>query len=245
MRVNIFFFFLVINCFSQTIYNNQINVSYKVIPNAIEIQNIEKDLKSKSNNETNINIINQMTAAYVDVERLVKFKLLYNQNQSVFYREDLMLTDDIKGTKKIFLDNFHSYFFYVDIANEESYRVTSFRGINYLVLQNKIEWEITTEEKIINDFVCLKANGFNKIQNKNFSVWFSPQIPFNIGPDMCYDLPGLVLEYNLITYSIVCDKVEFNLTEENLKKIIKPKGEVISQENFDELIRKARNSFKN
>lgn len=245
MKIFLFFFFVNISCFSQTNSNDQISVSYKVIPNTIEIKNIEKDLKSKNNNETNLKIVNQMTEAYVDVERLVTFKLLLNKEESIFYREELMLPEDIKGTKKIFIDNFHDYFFYTNQNNQECYRVTSLRGVNYLVSQEKIEWEITDEEKVINGFMCLKAYGFNKMQNKSFSVWFSPQIPFNIGPDMCYDLPGLVLEYNLTTYSIVCDKIDFYLTEENIKKIKKPKGELISQEDFNEIIKKARNSFKN
>ncbi len=56
----------------------------------------------------------------------------------------------------------------------------------------KINWEITQEQKKIGTFDCQKAT--TRFRGRNYTAWFSPQIPVSDGPWKFHGLPGLILE---------------------------------------------------
>jgi len=93
--------------------------------------------------------------------------------------------------------------------------------------------------------LCYKAVYIDKNTDINYTAWFTPDINYSVGPEFCYGLPGLVLEYNTGSFSIVCESIDFQLTKNETDKLVTPEGEVISQADFEEMIRKARESFKN
>lgn len=55
-----------------------------------------------------------------------------------------------------------------------------------------VDWVIYPEEKIIGGYKSKKAEGF--FRGRNYTVWFTPEIPISNGPWKLGGLPGLILE---------------------------------------------------
>lgn len=58
----------------------------------------------------------------------------------------------------------------------------------------RIEWQIQDESKNILGYACQKAVG--KLYNREWTVWFTMDIPVSEGPWLLAGLPGLILEAN-------------------------------------------------
>ncbi|MEM7372546.1 MAG: GLPGLI family protein [Bacteroidota bacterium] len=55
-----------------------------------------------------------------------------------------------------------------------------------------IPWTIQQEEKIIAELLCKKATAH--FRGRDYTAWFTPELPFNFGPWKLCGLPGLILE---------------------------------------------------
>ncbi len=53
-------------------------------------------------------------------------------------------------------------------------------------------WQVTTEQKRIEGFACVKAMG--KYSGRTYTAWFATDIPVKAGPWKLQGLPGLILE---------------------------------------------------
>jgi GLPGLI family protein len=75
------------------------------------------------------------------------------------------------------------------------------------------------------------------------TAWYTPEIPVNQGPENYWGLPGLILEINDGTTTILCSKIVLNAKD---KAEIKPskKGKVISQKEYDETVIKKMEEFR-
>lgn len=79
-----------------------------------------------------------------------------------------------------------------------------------------INWKLFSEKKIINGYHCQKANG--DYHGRNFTVWFTNDLPFNAGPWKLTGLPGLIVKAEDSTKRIKFDLISFKKTVNNLKK---------------------------
>ena len=75
------------------------------------------------------------------------------------------------------------------------------------------------------------------------TAWYTPEIPVNQGPENYWGLPGLILEINDGTTTILCSKIVLNAKD---KVDIKPskKGKVVSQKDYDETVVKKMEEFR-
>lgn len=122
------------------------------------------------------------------------------------------------------------------------------------------EWKLENETKNIGEYTCFKAT-FTKIvkvpKQEDFSfsemekeediemidkeftttAWYTPQIPISNGPDMYQGLPGLILEINDGTTTLICSNIVLNPSK---KLSINPpaKGKKVSKEAYNEITSK-------
>lgn len=75
------------------------------------------------------------------------------------------------------------------------------------------------------------------------TAWYTPEIPVNQGPENYWGLPGLILEINDGSTTILCSKVVLNAKD---KVDIKPskKGKVVTQKDYDETVVKKMEEFR-
>lgn len=87
------------------------------------------------------------------------------------------------------------------------------------------------------------ADSFEMPKEITVTAWYTPEIPVNQGPENYWGLPGLILEINDGTTTILCSKIVLNAKE---KAEIKPskKGKVISQKDYDETVIKKMEEFR-
>ena len=74
-----------------------------------------------------------------------------------------------------------------------------------------ISWELLNETKNINSFNCQKARG--NFRGRTYTVWFTNDIPVNLGPWKLNGLPGLILEAtdSLNQFQYFAEKVELQM----------------------------------
>lgn len=118
--------------------------------------------------------------------------------------------------------------------------------INYL---QKKDWLLTEEIKLIDNYLCYKATSQLIIINSKgtfkypITAWYCPSIPFNYGPNGYNGLPGVILELQERNVSYGAVKIELN--ETNIK-ISKPnRGKNISEEEYNKIIAKQKETIKN
>ena len=57
---------------------------------------------------------------------------------------------------------------------------------------NLFQWTIDSEKKIINDYPCQKAT--TRFSGRDYTAWFTGEIPISDGPYKFNGLPGLIIE---------------------------------------------------
>ncbi|MFC0343638.1 GLPGLI family protein [Epilithonimonas hispanica] len=74
------------------------------------------------------------------------------------------------------------------------YLVKTLDGDSYKINETKPSWKISNETKSWKDYKLQKATA--KILGRNWTVWYSNEIPVSDGPYLFKDLPGLVFLAN-------------------------------------------------
>ena len=85
-----------------------------------------------------------------------------------------------------------------------------------------------------------KTNFFSQMElpkEKSITAWYTPEIPVNQGPADYWGLPGLILEVNDGTTTIICSKVIIN-PKEKLDIKLPKKGKAITQKEFNDITTK-------
>ena len=84
-----------------------------------------------------------------------------------------------------------------------------------------------------------KTNFMDQIEKpkeKTVVAWYAPEIPVNQGPENYWGLPGLILEVNDGSTTILCSKIVLNSKDK--VEIKEPnKGKEVSQKEFDETLK--------
>ena len=129
------------------------------------------------------------------------------------------------------------------------------------------EWELGSETKQIGNYTCYKAtllkdanpldfsnfrrprnDGKDKKEDKTatkkeevkqtlVTAWYTPQIPVSNGPNEYWGLPGLILEINEGTTTILCTEIVLNPSEK--ASIDSPsKGKKVTRKKYNETVTK-------
>lgn len=146
--------------------------------------------------------------------------LLFNQKELYYimpYHKRYALYADLLKDKEYL--NSHSYMISlkknIDLTN-------SYYGLSFIPKPSsleifiddvpKVEWKIVNETQTLLGYNCQKAVG--SFRGRNYSVWFTKEIPFSFGPWKFGGLPGLILKAEdsegLFAYSAVSISLNSN-----------------------------------
>jgi GLPGLI family protein len=75
---------------------------------------------------------------------------------------------------------------------------------------NDILWKLSAEEKKIGNYLCKKATATYK--GRNYTAWYTLQVPLLFGPWKLHGLPGMIVEAydaeNFISFKLVTVKIK-------------------------------------
>lgn len=195
------------------------------------------------------------------------YKLIFNKEESIYKEEEQLEAPKPQGMVMVMVETGGSDVMYKN-TKENRYTNQNESFSKVFLIQDelkKIDWILGSETKNIGDYTCYKAtykrevevmeSGIsinndkefdNEVELKEIEVvaWYTPQIPVNSGPGNYYGLPGLILEVNDDSQSIMCSKIVLN--PESKVKIEEPtKGKKITQEKYDAIMDKKMKEMQN
>lgn len=128
--------------------------------------------------------------------------LVFNKNQSLYITKNDSLEKENIYENKIIMQsdeafvttkstNKYGFRYFFDLTKDSLFsRDLGFRYVKEELPQ--INWEITADTQKIGNFVCTKATA--EFRGRNYTAWFTTEIPLPFGPWKLHGLPGLILE---------------------------------------------------
>ncbi|MBQ4818500.1 GLPGLI family protein [Aquimarina sp. MMG016] len=156
-------------------------------------------------------------------------------DQREFYGKNFLIKDTltkytwtmVNETKKI-----GNYTCFKAITTKSLSEEMDFRSIRRKARKLRRQRENEGEEKTSD------LEDENEIPNEiDVVAWYTPEIPINQGPGEFWGLPGLILEIQQGSTTLLCNKIVLNTKEK--EEIKKPsKGKEVSQTEFDKIAKK-------
>lgn len=193
------------------------------------------------------------------------FILTFNKDQSI-YKEDQKLSkpQGPSNMEMVMINTGGSDILYKNTKENRFTNQNDVFGKIFLIKDNleQLDWELGSETKNIGEYTCYKAtlkqevevfesgisvNGDKdldepqktapKMKEITITAWYTPKIPVNNGPGNYHGLPGLILEVNDGTETVICSKIVMNI--KNNTELKEPnKGKIVTQEKFETIIDK-------
>ncbi|WP_430410097.1 GLPGLI family protein [Kordia sp.] len=189
-----------------------------------------------------------------------EYKLTFDTSESI-YREEGKLAapqPNSDGMQIMVMGNSESNMLYKNMKEKRYTNQEDIFGKVFLIkdsLENK-KWTLSTETKFIGQYQCFKATRTIEVDKIAFfslndgkeeskltkekvtvTAWYTPEIPVNAGPAMYWGLPGLILEVNDGSETIICSKIILN--PKNKITIKEPtKGKKVNQDKFKSIMEK-------
>jgi len=192
------------------------------------------------------------------------YLLNFNKEESLYKEDEQLESPQAGGMMVVMVDTGGSDILYKNTKEGQFTSQNEVFGKIFLVEDEieKRDWVLTNETKNIGEYTCYKAtmtreqpvvvsrisvNGDNDVDEDDeeepemetitVTAWYAPEIPINNGPARYQGLPGLILEINDGSLSLLCSKIVLNTKDK--VDISKPtKGKKVNQEKFDEIMEK-------
>lgn len=189
-----------------------------------------------------------------------EFTLEFNGKESL-YKQEVQLDDnntfESGGMKIVVAGSGGNDALYKNLAEDRYVNQNEMFGKQFLIKDalEKRDWEMTKETKNIGEYTCFKATykdtrtvliaesdsetgeatDSKSEQEVLVTAWYTPQIPVQHGPSNYGGLPGLILEVNDGTESILCSKIVLN--PDNGVSIKEPsKGKEVTNAEYREIM---------
>ena len=127
-------------------------------------------------------------------------KLFANNATSIYkayYTETLdgeLLDKNDSGFVDMSKMKFANNYLKTDLLNKKLFLFGLLMSSTVLVedIYPDLQWTITEEQKVIANYTCIKATV--SYRGRDWTAWFTPEIPLAVGPWKLHGLPGLILE---------------------------------------------------
>ena len=196
------------------------------------------------------------------------YVLTFSKNESLYKEDKPLESPQLSGVRVVVANGQGSDIMYKNIKNGNFSNQNEILGKVFLIEDDIVnhDWKLSSETKNIGEYTCFKATttverprqrqivqggrsaSNNSSQNTNdtsqmeeitVTAWYTTQIPVNNGPGKYQGLPGLILEVNDGTETMLCNKVVLN--PKNRISIKKPvKGQKVNQKEYDKILAKKR-----
>jgi GLPGLI family protein len=180
----------------------------------------KEDEQLEAPQPTGMQIVMVMTGGSDVLYKNTKEKRYTNQNESyskLFLIKDKLKTQDWKLGSET-----------KNIGEYTAYKATTTR--QQKVVTSSISFNSKKQEDE-------KENKTPEMEEITITAWYTPQIPINNGPGNYHGLPGLILEVNDGTTTVICSKIVLNPDKQ--VSISEPKkGKEITQEKYDIIMEK-------
>ncbi|WP_418510724.1 GLPGLI family protein [Corallibacter sp.] len=194
--------------------------------------------------------------------------LTFNKEESVYKEEESLGAPQAGGMEVVMINTGGADILYKNTKEERYTNQNDVFGKIFLIKDKlkKLDWQFGSETKNIGEYTCYKAtitrerpkivggisvNGDKdldeekepEMENVTITAWYTPQIPVNNGPGDYYGLPGLILEVNDGSETVICSKIVIN--PKNEVEITEPKkGKKVTKEEFDSIMEKKLEEMK-
>jgi GLPGLI family protein len=129
----------------------------------------------------------------------LNFNLIINESGSKFYH-DKVLNSGVVNSQLFTLGMAHYNGMIYDLKDKLLLQI-DLLGENIFNEEAKnYNWTLTTETKLIDNYICYKATNFyvvtngGKVFNHPVTAWYCSKLPYPYGPNGYGNLPGLILE---------------------------------------------------
>ena len=198
------------------------------------------------------------------------YNLSFNKEESVYKEEEALAPPQPAGVQLVVVNTSGADILYKNTKDQRYTNQNDVFGKIFLIKDklDKIDWKLEPETKNIGEYTCFKAtttreqeksvggisiNGDKdldaekdkapEMETITITAWYTPQIPVSTGPGNYQGLPGLILEVNDGSETVVCNKIVLNPEDE--VKISEPKkGKIVTQAEFDKIMEKKMKEMK-
>ena len=206
----------------KIVYSIHISADEKVLKSE-KVGKLYMDMSKSAADQMYVLSFKEWKSSFLKAEKLNAAKDKYEETVSKL--ASVMFTND---------DNY-----YYDFVNR--YAIIETNGALVKEAVKDVNWEITSENKIIGGIVCYKASiqleylaRDNKIKSNNIVAWFAPSLPYSYGPKDFYGLPGLIVQLTENKTTYLASTIELNDIEISIDF---PKGKTVSKEEFDKKLK--------
>jgi len=198
------------------------------------------------------------------------FILSFNKEESIYKEDKELEAPQPSGMQLMVVNTGGSDVLYKNLK-EKRYTNQNESFSKLFLIQDELQehdWVFSDEKKFIGDYECYKAtttrevpdvqsgisiNGDKdldadsdaepKMKELTVTAWYTTKIPVNNGPQNYHGLPGLILEVNDGTTTMICSKLILN-PEKNVNIDEPKKGKKINQEDYDAIMDKKVNEMQ-
>ncbi|RIA10712.1 GLPGLI family protein [Flavobacteriaceae bacterium MAR_2010_72] len=192
------------------------------------------------------------------------YNLSFNKEASIYKEEESLAPPQPAGVQVVMFTSGGADILFKNFKEQRYVNQNDVFGKIFLVKDKlkQLEWKLESETKNIGDYTCFKATttreqaklvgGISINRDKDLdadadkapemetitiTAWYTPQIPVTTGPGNYHGLPGLILEVNDGTETVICSKIVLN--PQDAIVISEPKkGKIVSQAEFDDIVEK-------
>ncbi len=179
----------------------------------------------------------------IEIAKKQTFVLKFNSPVNSEFKQNEIVKNEDENNE------FGNYMATMRFTCDYTYLIDNIKKVEYfkkndgVIIKNDFvnkNWEITTESKTIDKYLCYKAiykydyvARDNKTKTRIITAWFAPSLPFSYGPKNYNGLPGLILELQDWDTTFLATKID--LSDEVLK-IEFPKGKTVTQEEYEQKV---------